>query len=593
MTEPVRLLIWDLDETFWRGVLTEGGIEIVERHKEIVRELSLRGIVSSICSKNDSAQVEAILAAEGVADYFVAPSISWEPKGPRIAALVETLGLRPATVMFVDDNPLNLEEARRFCPGLQVRGAEGLSDILDDPLFAGKPDPDLTRLKQYKLLEKRRADERAAGADLTGFLRDSAIEVEIETDVEPHLDRFIELINRTNQLNFTKRRLPEDIEAARAEARRLLNLYHKQAALVRVRDRYGDHGFCGVYLHSSESGSLEHFAFSCRILGLGVERWLYQKLGRPPIKVQGDVLADLDDLTPVDWIGQIAPGGPQEIRAGPRIGRITARGSCDLSAIVHYFHYDCDDTAGEHYINRNGGVFRVEHSVFYYYAAKGLTPEQREAARRLGYLESDFATRLYDPALFDERGHLVILGFGADLTQPLIRHRGSGLIAPFPVPAPVTWWRRDITAIPDEDIPADFPAWAREALDFVRAEWDYLGMSRPQDFAALLRFAVAQIPASATICLLAFFTRPYVDKEGRRQPTPPVWQEFNAAMRVLAAERANVSVVEFDDLLDDDEIDNRLHLHRSALFKVYRRIRECVLGAAERQLPPADPGATA
>jgi hypothetical protein len=24
--EPVRLVIWDLDETFWKGTLTEGGI---------------------------------------------------------------------------------------------------------------------------------------------------------------------------------------------------------------------------------------------------------------------------------------------------------------------------------------------------------------------------------------------------------------------------------------------------------------------------------------------------------------------------------------------------------------------------------------
>src|SRR4051794_17302260 len=141
MTEPVRLLIWDLDETFWRGVLSEGGVEIVEARVEIVRELARRGVVSSICSKNDAAEVEAVLAAQGLWQHFVAPSIAWAPKGPRIAALLETLGLRPATVMFVDDNPHNLEEARRFCPGLQIRGAEALAGLLDDPLFQGKPDP--------------------------------------------------------------------------------------------------------------------------------------------------------------------------------------------------------------------------------------------------------------------------------------------------------------------------------------------------------------------------------------------------------------------------------------------------------------------
>ena len=76
-----------------------------------------------------------------------------------------------------------------------------------------------TRLSQYQLLQRRQTDEKAAGGDNTAFLRDSNIRVSIEHDLEPHLDRAIELINRTNQLNFTKNRLPEDMDAARAELR--------------------------------------------------------------------------------------------------------------------------------------------------------------------------------------------------------------------------------------------------------------------------------------------------------------------------------------------------------------------------------------
>ena len=40
--EAVRLVIWDLDETFWRGTLTEGGITFLPEHKEIVIELARR-----------------------------------------------------------------------------------------------------------------------------------------------------------------------------------------------------------------------------------------------------------------------------------------------------------------------------------------------------------------------------------------------------------------------------------------------------------------------------------------------------------------------------------------------------------------------
>ena len=63
--EPVRLVIWDLDETFWSGTLTEGGITYRRDFHDIVLALARRGIVSSICSKNDHERVREILVREG------------------------------------------------------------------------------------------------------------------------------------------------------------------------------------------------------------------------------------------------------------------------------------------------------------------------------------------------------------------------------------------------------------------------------------------------------------------------------------------------------------------------------------------------
>jgi len=574
MTERVRLLIWDLDDTFWRGALTEGGIAFIEAHKEIVVALARRGIVSSICSKNEIESVKAALVAHGVWDYFVLPSVSWGPKGPRIRDLVETIGLRAPTVMFIDDNPTNLEEARSFCPGLQTRGPEFIAQILDDPLFVGKDDRELTRLAQYKALEARRHEQSAAAGDPVQFLRESGIEARIETDIAPHIDRFIELINRTNQLNFTKRRLPEDAEAARAKVRELFDEYQMQVGLVAVRDKYGDHGFCGAYVHNSEMRRLEHFAFSCRILGLGVERWLYQKLGRPRIDVRGEVLADLFDPAPVDWVCQDQPWRAAPTEA-PRIGRITARGSCEIGAIVHYFRLNSDDVVGEYHVFRDDGVFRNGHSVFLYHGARGLTPQRREAARKLGYVDSDFATRLFDPAAYDERGHLVILSMSADAAFPLYRHRDSGLIVPFTAHAP-GWGERDVTQIPESEEPESYPAWARAAMRYMRTEWDFLGLTKPSDFEALLRFAVAEIPAGAQIRLLAFCARDYVHVDGLLRKAPARYAAFNEAMRRVAADFAHVEVVEVDDILEDADIQDRLHFHRPGLFKIYHRIRDSV-----------------
>ncbi len=66
MKNKVKLVIWDLDETFWKGTLAEEGITPIARNGEIVRELSRRGIINSISSKNDPEQAKARLVELGV-----------------------------------------------------------------------------------------------------------------------------------------------------------------------------------------------------------------------------------------------------------------------------------------------------------------------------------------------------------------------------------------------------------------------------------------------------------------------------------------------------------------------------------------------
>ena len=319
MAEPVRLVIWDLDETFWRGTLVEGGIrEYVQAHHEIVVELARRGILSSICSKNDEQSVVKILEERKILDYFVFPDISWDPKGPRLAALIDAVQLRPAAVMFVDDNPHNLAEAKAFVPDLQVESETFIPKLLADPRFVGKDDSDLSRLKQYKLLETRREAQRSAEGAGHQFLRDSDIRVCFDHDLDDvaNLDRAIELINRTNQLNYTKRRLPEDLEAARTSLRRDTAHMAMQAGLIRVVDRYGDYGYVGFFMMrahidmevaAARHRELIHFCFSCRTMGMLVERWVYDYFDRPKLTVVGEVLTDLSGPEVVDWIRRVSP----------------------------------------------------------------------------------------------------------------------------------------------------------------------------------------------------------------------------------------------------------------------------------------------
>jgi len=427
--EPIRLVIWDLDNTFWDGTLSEGGIRYRPDHHAIVVELARRGIVSSICSKNAPDAVAATLRQHGIWDSFIFPSISWAPKGPRLAALVEAVQLRPETVLLIDDNAMNRAEAKHFVPGIQVADETTIACMLDNPLLRGKDDRHLSRLTQYKLLERRAADATAAGGDISEFLRASNIRVSIEHDVDAHIDRAVELINRTNQLNFTRNRLPEDPAQAREKLRALLSTYNVQAGIIRVRDRYGDYGYCGLYVlrTGARMHRLLHFCFSCRVLNMGVESWIYHHLGEPLIGQDRELPGGTP--APGDWITLERPGlADGATTTAPALDFLYARGGCDLHAVTHYFEIMTRAVHRDVNTARDGASLRLDHSIFVRHAQSGVKLAAMPALRAIGYQDSDF-TAAIDAC--DMKGSGVwLLSFWADAEFALYEHTATGVKVP-------------------------------------------------------------------------------------------------------------------------------------------------------------------
>jgi FkbH-like protein len=365
----VKLVIWDLDETFWHGTLSEGGITPIPRNHEIVTELAKRGIVSSICSKNDYDATKAKLSELGIWDYFVFPTIVFGPKGKAIAEMIEAAALRPQNVLFIDDNPSNLEEAKFFNEGIMTAHPEEvLEELLGHPNLAGKPDPDLTRLKQYQFLQ-RKVEERDTGAlSNEEFLRTSNVRISIDYDIEKNFDRAVELINRTNQLNFTKKRLetPSSLESFRE----LLNEFGTYGGCVRAIDNYGDYGLVGFFLMKRTAGirKLIHFAFSCRAMNMGIEQYIYEMLGKPDIEIVPPVSGALDTYKSIDWISL---GELSENTDRAAMGRkLVLLGGCDLLQLASYCSTD-----------RTEFVNRVEESQRVRYDDPGFILTDRDVIR--------------------------------------------------------------------------------------------------------------------------------------------------------------------------------------------------------------------
>jgi FkbH-like protein len=578
--EPVRLLVWDLDETFWHGTLTEGGMTYRRDCHDIVIELARRGIVSSICSKNDHVRVQEILEREGIWEYFVFPSINWDPKGPRLAALVETIGLRAPTIMLVDDNPMNLAEARHYAAGMQVAAETIIPAILDNPLFRGKSDPDMTRLAQYKLLEKRRADEAQSSGDNAGFLRESGIVVTISHDLEPHLDRVVELINRTNQLNFTKQRLPEDPDAARQELRSLLSQYTVQAGIVRVRDNYGDYGYCGLYIMTSGQlgRKMRHFCFSCRILNMGVETWLYNRLGRPSLKIRGEVLTDvLRDDRDIDWISAELPETAMVIGSddAPKLDYVFARGGCDLHAIQHYFTVAVGALFGEFNIVEGGLNLPLQHSSFARHRLRGLPPDAAAAFHQVGYRDEHFQSALAD--VKPDATGVWVLSFWADAGNPLYRHRASGLSVPVPIPG-VRVMFQDVSRMDPAESGAD-----PKLISYLRDHFDYVGMISEAEFKENVRVLLDSAGPNTKIFILMAHEKP--GQRGQEAGGMTRKQITNHWITEITAGLPGVTLMDIGKFSSGVESGpgNANHFDRITYFRVFQEIMRNI----REESPPA------
>lgn len=336
VTSKVKLVIWDLDETFWSGTLSEEGITPIQKHIDMVRTLVDRGIMCSICSKNDFDKARAALEELGIWEMFIFPHVAWSPKGQAIAQMIDEMGLRDENVLFLDDNHLNLEEAVFFNPALMVVDASkaDLTGLLDLPELQGKDDRDHSRLAQYKVMERKKDERENSGISNTDFLRQSDIRIKIITDVENHMDRVLEILNRTNQLNFTKLRANSDSE--RAALDQLLGVSGMHAGLVHVQDRYGDYGIVGFFcVRTKFTGTtVHHFAFSCRTLNMGVEQWVWNYLGRPDFDIVGPVASALTEPAAVDWITEVTDFEVGQSQLNER--RLCLVGGCDLLQVSFY-----------------------------------------------------------------------------------------------------------------------------------------------------------------------------------------------------------------------------------------------------------------
>jgi FkbH-like protein len=286
-----KCLVLDLDNTLWGGVIGDDGLEgiklgqgsaIGEAHLAVqryVRDLSRRGIILAVCSKNDEATAllpfqdhpEMLLGRSDIA-CFVA---NWNDKATNIRGIAKELNIGLDTMVFLDDNPFERNLVRSELPMVSV------PELPEEPALyprrlaeAGYFEAisitadDTARTRQYQA-KVARDSLRTVTTDLDGYLRDLEMELRWAPFDRLGLQRIVQLINKTNQFNLTTHRYTEVEVASLVDDTEALTLQ------LRLIDRLGDNGIIGIVIGrktSAEEIGLDTWLMSCRVLGRSVEK---------------------------------------------------------------------------------------------------------------------------------------------------------------------------------------------------------------------------------------------------------------------------------------------------------------------------------
>jgi FkbH-like protein len=117
------------------------------------------------------------------------------------------------------------------------------------------------------IAERKRRTARTEVASLAEWLDSLNVRVVAERLHEANLDRATQLLNKTNQMNLSTRRMTK-------EELRSWNQQPENTALVfRVSDRFGDYGLVGVasFVLRDGNANVVDFVLSCRAMGRKVE----------------------------------------------------------------------------------------------------------------------------------------------------------------------------------------------------------------------------------------------------------------------------------------------------------------------------------
>lgn len=574
----IKLIIWDLDNTFWKGVISETLIEPIESHLQLVKDLVDCGIVNSICSKNNFEICEAKLLELQIREYFVFPSIDWTAKGLRIRDLIKTMSLRSENVLFIDDELSNLAEVQYYSPSIMVAEPIIIRELIEFVAGLEKCDLQNKRLKQYKLLEKKNLEQHKFNSN-EEFLFASRINVTIKNDCINQIDRIHDLLIRSNQLNFTK------LRPYKEDLLRTLKDESVESGYVEVKDKFGDYGIVGFY--SLKENSLLHFAFSCRTLGLGVENFVYATLNWPKLTIVGEVVNTVDKNPAPKWINY-SDSNDLEIsdKNSQKKGiKVLIKGPCDLSKTMNYIKNSDTFVYEFTYVNEdmNNTIEAHNHSV-HIVGLKQYTEQEKDIIAQ----ECIFVDRkMLDGTIYTSNYDVIFLSTLIEANFGIYQKKGTNLNVAFgsylsPITEPSNW--------NDYIQKKIFTANNNFTIDFLKSfstKYEFKGKSTPEDFIQRLNYILRNTYPKTIICLILgveFPCHKQMEYDYKERHISHI--ELNNTIKKFATNNERIRLIDLNDIVksQSDFTNNINHFTSKVYYELSLKVTEVINSITEAKV---------
>ena len=285
-----KVIILDLDNTLWNGVIGEEGIDKIGLSEEGIdkvfrdfqrslKELNELGILLSICSKNNFEDAINMINNHPMMilteEDFVSIKINWSNKVENIISISEDLNLGLDSFVFLDDSPVERDLVKSNIPEVVVPDFPSDKSMIknwfvNDVVQRYFPKisltaEDLKKNKQYRANFDR--IKLGKNLDLESFIDNLNIKTSVHINDKQFYSRIAQLTQKTNQFNLTTKRYSESQIVVLSKK----NNYHIYC--LEYEDKFNHEGIIGVaIIHASENELfIDTFLLSCRVIGRKVE----------------------------------------------------------------------------------------------------------------------------------------------------------------------------------------------------------------------------------------------------------------------------------------------------------------------------------